>query len=187
MEQPPRKFGLKEFKAISRAISTYNDLNLLINHIAEGTSRTFKAKGCCIMLLDEREKQLFTVSSYGISEEYLEKGPLFVDDKHGAFAKNKPVFLKDIRTDPRVQYPEEAAKEGIVSMLSIPITIRDEPIGLIRLYHSESKEFHEEDIDTLGVMSSQLGVVIENNGLMNFVERIKLSMENLPSRMLEGL
>ena len=44
-EVPVRKFYLKEFKAISHALSTYGDLNLLINHLAEGTAKTFHAKG----------------------------------------------------------------------------------------------------------------------------------------------
>ena len=46
---------------------------------------------------------------------------------------------------------------------------------------------NEEDIDTLQVMAEHLGVVIENNGLKNFLDKIKISMESLPLRMLEGL
>ena len=182
-----RRFYLKEFKAISHAISTYEDLNLLINHIAEGTTRAFEAKGCCIMLFDDRENQLFAVSSCGISEEYLQKGPLFVHDKYSAFFKGKPVFVEDMSRDPRVQYPESAKKEGIVSMLSIPITMRGISIGLIRIYHGEARGFNKEDIDALRVLSEHLGLVIENNGLKNFFEKVKMAMENLPLRMLEGL
>jgi len=64
-EKLDRRYYLKHFKAISHAISTYEDLNTLINHLAEGTSRAFKAKGCSIMLLDERENQLFHVMHGG--------------------------------------------------------------------------------------------------------------------------
>lgn len=186
-KEPPRKFDLKQFKAISHAISTYEDLNLLINHLAEGTSRTFDAKGCSIMLLDERERRLVIVSSYGISDEYLNKGPLFFDDKFCAFATGKPVFLSDIQNDSRIQYPEAAEKEGITSMLSIPIKFRETPIGLIRIYHADQKTMNEEDIDTLQIMAEHLGLVIENSGLKNFLERVKIAIESLPLRMLEGL
>jgi len=186
-EKYPRKFNLKEFKAISHAISTYDDLHLLINHLAEGTSRTFNARGCSIMLLDERENQLVIVSSYGVSDEYLQKGPLFVDDKYCAFFKGEPVFIEDIQNDPRIQYPEAAAKEEIISMISIPIKFRETPIGLIRIYFANQVGINEEDIDTLQVMAEHLGVVIENNGLKNFLEKVKIAMESLPLRMLEGL
>jgi signal transduction protein with GAF and PtsI domain len=186
-KEPDRKFYLKEFKAISHAISTYGDLNLLINHLAEGTTKTFKVKGCCIMLFDDRENQLFVVSSYGISDEYLSKGPLFVDNKYCAYDKGEPVFVENIGTDPRVQYPEAAVKEGIVSLLSIPITIYGEAIGLIRIYQKESKRFNKDDIDALSVLAAHLGLVIENNGLKNFLDKVQMAVDSLPARMLKGL
>lgn len=186
-QKPDRKFYLREFKAISHAISTYEDLDLLINHLAEGTSRTFEARGCSIMLLDERENQLFHVSSYGISDEYLRKGPIVMDAKYCAFFKGEPVFVKDMQNDPRVHYPDAATKEGIVSMLSVPIKYRDAPIGLIRIYHGQSRAFNEEDVGALCVLAEHLGLVIEYNGLKNFLDKVKNAMEGLPLRMLEGL
>jgi signal transduction protein with GAF and PtsI domain len=182
-----RKFYLRHFKAISHAISNYEDINVLTNHLAEGTSRRFKAKGCSIMLLDERDNQLYHVSSYGISADYLRKGPVLVDDRHCAIYKGEPVFVKDMQNDPRVQYPQDAAKEGIVSMLSIPIKCRESIIGIIRIYQDQPRLIHDEDIDTLCVMAEQLGLVIENNGLKNFLEGVKIALESLPPRMLKGM
>ena len=182
-----RKFYLKEFKAISHAISTYDDLNLLIMHLAEMTTKTFRSKGCSIMLYDENENQLFSVASYGISEGYLTKGPVFVKESYSAFTKGVPVFIEDMQTDPRVQYPEEARKEGIVSMLSLPIKFRDYVIGLMRIYQDKEWEIHEEDIDSINVLVTQLGLVIEYNGLKNFFEKVKFSLETLPKRLMQGL
>lgn len=185
--EPERKFYLKEFKAISHAISTYGDLNLLINHLAEGTAKTFEAKGCCIMLFDDSENQLFVVSSYGISEEYLSKGPLLVDNKYGAFVKGEPVFVEDLSKDTRVHYPGAAEKEGIVSMLSIPILFRGESIGVIRIYHSKIKRFNDDDIDAFKILAEQLGLVIEYNGLRNFLDTVQMAVGSLPARMLKGV
>jgi signal transduction protein with GAF and PtsI domain len=188
MEQKPeRKFYLQHFRAISHAISTYEDLNVLTNHLAEGTSRRFKAKGCSIMLLDDRDNQLYPISSYGLSEEYLYKGPILMDDKHSAIRKGEPVFVEDMQNDPRVQYPEAAVKEGIISMLSIPVKCREAIIGVIRIYHGEPRKIHDEDIETLCVMSEHLGLVIENNGLKNFLDGVKIALESLPPRMLKDL
>jgi signal transduction protein with GAF and PtsI domain len=182
-----RKFYLKHFRAICHAISTYEDLNVLTSHLAEGTSRRFKAKGCNIMLLDERDNQLHTVSSYGLSENYLYKGPVLMDEKHCAICKGEPVLVEDMQNDPRVQYPEAAANEGIVSMLSIPIKCRESVIGVIRIYNNEYMVIHDEDIETLCVMSEHLGLVIENSGLRNFLDGVRIALESLPPRMLKGL
>lgn len=182
-----RKFYLKHLRSICRAISTYEDLNILTSHLSEGTCRRFKAKGCSIMLLDESDNQLHPVSSYGISEEYLNKGPIFIDDKHCAISKGVPVFVEDMQHDPRVQYPQAAAKEGIAAMLSIPIKCRSTTIGVIRIYHKEPTIIHDEDIKTLCVMSENLGLVIENNGLKNFLEGVLTALESLPPRLIEDL
>ncbi len=185
-KSPKRKFYLKQFRAISHAISTYENPDVLISHLAEGTTRTFDAKGCTIMLFDENEKQLFPVSSYGVSGDYLDKGPLLVDERYTSFVTGSPVFIQDMQNDPRVQYPEAAAKEGIVSMLSIPIQFRTEAIGLIRIYLTDNIPLHDEDVETLAVMAEHLGLVIENNGLKNFLDQVRSAIECLPSRMLEG-
>ena len=187
VEKQERKFYLKHFRSICHAIATYEDLNMLTNHLSEGTCRRFKAKGCSIMLLDERDNQLHPVSSYGISEEYLNKGPVFMDDKHSALYSGQPVFVEDMQNDPRVQYPQSAAKEGIAAMLSIPIKCRETIIGVIRIYHDQPIAIHEEDIETLCVMSENLGLVIENNGLKNFLEGVLSALESLPPRMLKDL
>jgi len=182
-----RKFYLKEFKAISHAISTYADLNLLVNHLAEGMTKAFEAKGCCVMLFDESENQLFAISSYGISDDYILKGPIFVDDKKSAFVKGEPVFIEDMRKDPHVQYPEAAEREGIVSMISIPILFHGESIGVIRLYLSQVKKLNGDDVDTLRILSEHLGLAIEYQGLRNFLDRVEMAVDSLPARMLRGL
>ncbi len=188
MEQKPeRKFHLRHFKAISLAISSYEDLTLLISHIAEGLTRTFKIKGCCIMLLDEREHRLVPVNAYGVSDAYLKKGPLFVDEKDSSLVSGKPVFIEDMRNDPRIQYPEAAVRENIVALFSFPITCHGATIGVIRMYHSEKMTLHEEDVDTISVMAQHLGLVIENNGLKNFLGEVRIAMQSLPLRLLKGL
>jgi signal transduction protein with GAF and PtsI domain len=179
-----RRIYLKEFKAISLAISTYEDFELLINHIVEGVTHAFDVKGTSILLFDERDNQLYHVASYGISERYINKGPIFVNAKYCAISTDEPVFIEDLQKDPRIQYPEAAAKEGIASMLSVPIKYRGAAIGVIRVYDSTHLGFHEEDVDSFSVLAQQLGLVIENNGLKNFLEMVKESLGNLPLRML---
>ena len=182
--QPRRRIKIKDFKRICRAIATYEDLDILFRHLVEVISRAFKVKGCSLLLLDESEKQLIRVSSFGISEAYLNKGPVFMDVKESALVKCEPVFVEDMQNDPRIQYPQAAAREGIVSMLSFPMICREKVIGVSRLYHSEYWALHEEDLDLLCVMHRLLAFVIDNNGLMNFLEQVKMEITKLPPRLL---
>jgi signal transduction protein with GAF and PtsI domain len=182
--KPERRISIRDFKTICRAIATYEDLDLLFENLVEVISQAFDVKGCSLLILDENEKQLVRVSSFGISEEYLNKGPIFLDDKDSAFVKCEPVLVEDVQNDPRIQYPEAAAKEGIVSLLSFPIIMREAGIGLIRIYHSDYWALHEEDLDLLCVMQRLLAFVIESNGLKNFLEQVMMEMVKLPPRIL---
>ena len=182
--KPQRRIKIKDFKRICRAIATYEDLDLLFEHLVEVISRAFKVKGCSLLLLDESKKQLIRVSSFGISEAYLNKGPIFMDANESALIKCEPVFVADMQKDPRIQYPQAAATEGIVSLLSFPMICRGKVIGITRLYHSEYWALHDEDLDLLCVMHRLLAFVIDNNGLRNFLEQVKMEITKLPPRML---
>lgn len=179
-QEPPRRFDLRAFKTISRAISTYEDLNILIHHFVEGVTRAFKVKGASILLYDEVEDQLFRVSSYGISENYLNKGPVFLKDVDDAFLKGEPVFVQNLQSDPRVQYPKEAEAENIKSMLSFPIKSRTTVVGVLRIYHRESIELNPDDVDSICILSLHLGLVIEETGLRNFVQMVCGAIASLP-------
>ena len=185
LKELQRKIHLEQFKMISYAISNYEDLNLLNAHIVESICKTFKIKGCSIFLYDDREKQIFRVSSHGISDEYLEKGPIYVKDGLEEFKTGKPVVFRDFQNDPRVQYPEAAIKEGIAAMLSIPIRCKGVVLGLLKIYSADENLLHEEDQDAVCILADHLGLVIEKNGLKNFVTEIKMAVKSLPLRLLE--
>ena len=186
IQKPQKRFRLSHFKAISLAIAQYEDLNVLLNHFVEGLCRTFSLKAASILLYDEQESQLFRVANYGMSEEYVSKGPLFMDESDDAFVNGLPVLINDMQNDSRVQYREEARAEGIAAMLSFPIKRYNTVVGLIRAYHSGPIDLDEEDVDSISVLSQLLGVVIENNGLKNFMGHVQMAMSSLPTRLREG-
>jgi len=181
------RIGFEQFKSISRAITTYRELNFLVNHLVEHICRAFEVKGCCILLYDDHEGQLFRVASHGLSEAYLSKGPLPLDEASSRLAKGEPVFIEDMRSDGRVLYPEAAEKEGLIAMLSAPIRYRGAFLGIMRVYHNRSWSLSEADLDSFCLIGDQLGLVVENNGLKNFLDQVRVAMCGLPRRMLEGL
>lgn len=181
-----RKYNLKEFRAIVHAISTYEDMELLLRHIVEGLCKTFKFKGSSVLLYDESEKELFRVSSYGLSESYLNKGAMTLDEEYLEFKNGQAIYYEDLNSNSRIRYAKNAADEGISSILSVPIKYRDNVIGLLKVYHSEKMDLDPDDLESLTVLTQQLGVVIELNGMNNFVSRLKALMDQLPPRVNQG-
>ena len=184
---PERKINLAQFRAISHAISTYEDVTLLSRHIVESICRTFGIMASTVLVFDDREKKLYCVCNHGLSDEYLRKQPEYNADLLQEFVTGKPVFFSDFANDPRVSHKDAIKKEGIVSMLSFPIKYRHNVVGLLKLYNNESWMIHDDDKDSISILSEQFGLVIENNGLKNFLDEVRAVMSNLPLRMLRGL
>lgn len=120
-------------------------------------------KACSIRLLDEEAGDLKMRSTYGLSEEYRNKGAVSKNDAviKAAFA-GEAVVLDDMRVDGRVKYKEAAIKEGLVSQLTVAMKFRGTAIGVLRLYSPKPRQFYEDDISLARVVASQCAVAITN-------------------------
>jgi len=162
------------FIQITRAISSSIDLKTVLHQIVKSTCETTDSKGCTLMLLDEAGERLEVKSFYGLSEQYVGKGPVSADKSIADTLKGEPVIIEDATSDPRVQYPKEASKEGIASIVSVPIILRERIIGVLRLYTPVPCRFAKDDIDFLSAIATQSGLAIEN---AKMYDRVKSDYE----------
>ena len=167
---------LSAFIRITRAISSSLDLNEVLPLIVKVTCETTGSKGCTLMLLDEKGQRLELKSSFGLSDQYVGKGPVSADESISDTLKGKPVIIEDATSDPRVQYPHEAKREGISSIVSVPIILREKVVGVLRLYTSVPCRFSKDDIDFLSAIAMQSGLAIEN---AKMYEHVKVNYEKL--------
>jgi len=155
---------VNQFKAlyeIAKEINSSLAVEQVLNAMVESTTKVMGSKGCSIMLLTPDRKQLTHTVAYGLSDWYLKKGPVQADAAILEALQGNPILVFDVATDQRVQYREQAIKEGIASILSVPIHLRDEVIGVLRLYTSEPRQFSSEEIDFLGAIANLGAVALE--------------------------
>ena len=143
-----------------------------LDRLAEAAVKITGVKACSIRLLDEDAGDLKMQSTYGLSEEYRNRGVVSKNDTvvRAAFA-GEAVVLDDMRLDGRVKYKEATIKEGLVSQLTVAMQFRGEPIGVLRLYSPKPKRFDENDIGLARAVASQCAVAITNARL--YAEAIK--------------
>jgi uncharacterized protein YigA (DUF484 family) len=143
------------------------NMSQLLSTMVEETAKALGAKGCSIRLLDPSGQKLEIKAVYGLSKEYLDKGP--VDVEHSKVDKEvlegKVVYIEEATKDPRFQYPEEAKREGIVSVLSVPLRVADRKIGVVRIYTSEPRKFNKDEIDFVNSVAAQAAIAIQNAAL----------------------
>lgn len=142
------------FKDIGDALNAPIDTAQLLDLVAASVVRSFGLKGCHFRLLSRDQKILEHVASYGLSREFLGKGPVEADRSVAEALDGESVLVLDCATDPRIQYPAACAKEGIVSMLTIPLRTRGQVIGVARLSTSERRSFSRQEIEILEVVAS---------------------------------
>ena len=138
-------------------------LQEVLGKLAEAAVKIVGVKACSIRLLDEDAGDLVMRSTYGLSEEYRNKGVVSKSDPvvKAAFA-GEAVVLDDMRVDGRVKYKEATIREGLVSQLTVAMHFRGKAIGVLRLYSPRPKRFYEDDINLARAVASQCAVAITN-------------------------
>ena len=159
---------------VSRTVNSSLDPGEVLSRIAEQVTQAMGGKGCFIRLLDRSGQVLKPAAHYGLSERYARKGVVEVA-KSGldreAFAGNV-VQISDVGADPRFQYGQEAAREGLVSVLVAPMFVDgSRPIGVLRVYTGEKREFDNEDIGFLQAIANISAIAIENARMHQTLKR----------------
>ncbi len=144
---------------LSSAESRQEALDILVS----GCARMLNAKGCSVRILDEKRELLELGVSHGLSEKYLKKGPVELARAplDGDVIRGEVVDIEDVAQESRMLYPEEAAEEGIKSMLCVPLRLRERIIGVLRVYRSEPHKSTEEEISTAQTLAAQAGGALE--------------------------
>ena len=174
---------------ITKAISTIRDPEEILLISVEGVTHALGVKGCALFLFSESSKELKLAGSYGLSQEYLNKGTLnALRSIASALQDREPVAVYDVMDDPRIQYPEAAQKEGIASILSAPILIGERIYGCLRVYTAEPWEFTLNDVVFVQAVAQLVGMGLEmcrvNQGLKENIDILELMSDprSLPSK-----
>jgi len=152
----------RSFRDVSALISKSLDIKEILGSITKNVARSLITKGCAIFLLSKVENRLKLKSSYGLSDAYLNKGPVDAEKSIAECLDGKPVFVLDATTDPRIQYRAEAEKEGVASILSVPMSTKGQIIGVLRTYTAKPHEFTENETEFIFGITEMGGIAIEN-------------------------
>ena len=161
---------------VARAISHSKDPEEVALMTVESIKTALNVKGCSLFLFNRKTDELELATSFGLSDEYLNKGPVSALRSIAQSLEEGPVAIYDVMDDPRIQYPKEAQKEGIASILSVPIVFGGNLMGAIRVYTSEPWEFSLDDVNFVQALAQIAGGAI---AMARYVKGLKSSIEVL--------
>jgi signal transduction protein with GAF and PtsI domain len=174
----------KHLEAISKVSSSITSnlyLSDILKLIVTVTAEVMDSKICSLMLIDEKTGELVLKATQSMSEAYNKKPNLRVGEGiAGKVASdNKPIYVYDLSEEPEYRSKNIALKEGLKSLLSVPLSFKGKVIGVINSYTSHPHKFSREEISVLTAVANQAAIVIENGELML---KTKTVMEELETR-----
>ncbi|MGD8834355.1 MAG: GAF domain-containing protein [Desulfobacteraceae bacterium] len=162
---------------ITNGISASNDPEEIMVLTVESVKSAMNIKGCTLFLINRKTNDLDIAASSGLSDEYLQKGPVSALKSIAQSLEEGPVAITEIMDDPRLQYPEAAQKEGIGSILSVPIQIHSRVIGALRVYTAEKTDFALDEVNFVQAVAQIAGLAIDltrlNKGYKSSIEILK--------------
>ncbi len=154
---------------VTMMLADARDLQKVLARTVEVVTGVMGVKASSIRLVDRERDELVIKAAYNLSAQYMDKGPVRLStaeiDRVALSPKGFEV-VRNMTTDPRVMYPQESLREGIVSMLSVGMRYKGKAIGALRVYTDTEQTFSQHKIDLLKAIGAQAGAAIENARLL---------------------
>lgn len=173
---------LSVFQEVTKAVSSTLRASEVLDMIVKKIPEVMNLKASTIRLLDHTGKKLRLAAAYGLSDKYLNRGPVDTEENIIEALNEKPVAIYDVTNDKKIQYQKEAAEEGIKSLLTLPVIARGKVLGILRLLTGEPRRFSRQEIDFATSLAEQCGIAIEN---ATMYEKTKKDYDNI-MRYMDG-
>ncbi|MGD8520216.1 MAG: GAF domain-containing protein [Desulfobacterales bacterium] len=173
------KIDINIFKIVFRAIAHSDNLEIMANHLTQLLVAALEIKGCTIFALNPESEELEVLASFGMSMGYVHKGPVLSKKSISATLKGDPIVVQDVDNTDLLQYPEDAKKEGIGAIVSVPIKFYGKVIGALRLYHHDVWDISEQDVDSLLVLAENIGLAMTYTRVLKALRTIRYTVDDI--------
>ena len=161
------KTFLDLFIGVTKAITSSLHLHEVFDLITHKIPEILNVDAATIRLLDASGKKLVLKAAHGLSQTYLNRGTIDTEEPVFKALIGEPIVIEEATQDPRIKFPEATKKEGIKSILVVPIPIRGKIHGILRLLTRYSRSYNEDEIDFVTALGEQCGIAIENARIFN--------------------
>jgi len=167
----------RTFRDISKSVHSITKVEEVLHLAVRNTTEALNARGSILRILNLKTGELELSAAYGLSDRYLSKGHVSSTKVIQEFCEvNRAIIIKDLETDPRVQYPKEAKEEGIKMMVDLPLLMGQNVVGILRIFFDHKRDFSEEEVDFAVAIAEQCALAIDKARL---IEKQQIQYDNL--------
>lgn len=163
-----RASQLSTLSEVSKTITSDLYLEEILQLIVAATAKSMSFKICTLMLLDEDKQELVIKATQSASREYLKKPNIKMGESIAgrALSENRTMTVYDLKRSAEYALPDFARKEGLASMASVPLVVKNKKIGVLNCYTDKPHHFSDEEISVLSALGSHAAIAIEHGKLM---------------------
>lgn len=149
---------------VSEAVNSPLYLDEMLNVIVELAARVMGAPVCTLRLVDHEQEELVVRAAQSEIKHYRAKPPIKLNEGINGLVvqERRAIAVADVRADSRFPFRAEAQEEGLVSMLAVPLIVRDRVIGVLNCFTTELHNFSEKEIALFSTLANQTALAIEN-------------------------
>ena len=149
--------------SVGKTINSTLHVNDALKVITKEACLLMDAKMCSVLMLDAGREWLDLRASYGAGPDYLNKPPLSAAESLLGIVvrRKKPIQVLNVQTSGRYQNLAIARKEGLVSLLSVPLLYGEQALGTLNVYTEKPHNFSNEEIRILSALAELSAVAIE--------------------------
>ena len=173
--------SLKARWDIDRDLSSKLDLQRVLETITRHARGLLAADIACVATANPGTGAATMASSAGALTDALRE--LRITRGRGlggaVLESGRAAVIADCSNDASIveEHGELLAREGIVSALVVPITLKGRTTGLVYVANRRPTQFTRQDEDTLGLLATQAAIAIENARLYEEVTRYAEDLE----------
>ena len=175
---------------VSRTIATSPYLEEILQLLVNLTAQQFNYRVCTVRLLDEARGELVLRATQAPAKAYQRKRAIKLGESIAgrAIDENSPIIVRDVQVEDEYIGHDLAVEQGLRSMICVPLTLQDRPVGVLSCYTSEVRDFPPDEIKALETLAKQAAVSIEHaklqvrNTLMQEMHhRVKNNLQQVAS------
>ncbi|MEJ2627198.1 MAG: sigma-54-dependent Fis family transcriptional regulator, partial [bacterium] len=180
----PRYDELQILNDFSLAVSSTMEVDKIMAQIINKSIGIIGVMQGTIMLIDKQSKDSLRTLIRSVDDKC--GGRLYTLGSHlmGWMIKNrKPLLINDMAKDQRFKQ-SEIEKEGVYNLLSVPMILRDELIGLINLFNKKRQTlFTDHDKRIMSIVATQVASFLVNAKTFEEVQASKEKFQKQTIRL----
>lgn len=139
------------------------ELDEVLKAIVAVVCEDLRARGCAIMLAEAGGSSFEPKAAYGIGPDFVGLiGELFSEEVVAAVRSGECVAILDGPSDQRIRRPLDLAREGVSSILLVPLMTRGRAIGALIVFTHLPYRFSADEQQLMIAIGEQCSLAIDN-------------------------